>query len=645
MLEVLGKGGFGLVQKSYNKKLGKYIALKYFINNEEEDEQEQIEQIQFEDHLLKAIENISENSKNIHFLRYYGVFENLDSKKPESSSLILQMESGISTLDDILRAGKVYSYPELLYIIRLLIKGFSILQQNCIAQRDVKTENIILVENGNIENQFHYKISDFGIGCLMQKGVKTISCQTLTGMTPKYAAPEVLSLFEKIERDSEWNEEYNPFLADVYSLGIVALKMMKYTYGIKDLDSGLLGKKELFKDYEPLLKLVEKMLGRTLENRMDFIELEIFMESDESFKFETPLEEFKYYKIWKETQEKKKGLTLNGVLSLYEEHKELYGQYSENLSRLNQAKYHIERAYIFFKELKEIVKIEEEIYLLNEFANIHIKLRAFDQADENLKESIEICKKVYKSNENHHYFAMTYHFLSIWNWENENLTQAEEYGMKALKILKTLYGELHYGTALLYNDLGILCVKKEELKEAEEFFIKSLNIRQTINNEDHFSIIQSYNNLGMINKRLNNQLKAEEYYMKSLTMALNLYGESHFIVGTSSLNLAVFYEEIQEVLKAEKFYKESLKINKNIYGEINENTANSYKFLGIFYQEIMKDFVKAEENLEKAEEIEDNLADIDLNNVLKIKHKKKVPLIPKKNKLISYDSCCYQLKE
>jgi len=56
----------------------------------------------------------------------------------EKDALVLEMESGCCTLANILEAGKVYTCGELL---PKLVEGFSILEENGIANRDVKPES------------------------------------------------------------------------------------------------------------------------------------------------------------------------------------------------------------------------------------------------------------------------------------------------------------------------------------------------------------------------------------------------------------------------------------------------------------------------------------------------------------------------
>ena len=149
------------------------------------------------------------------------------------------MENGRVTLEDILKAGKMYPCEELLYVLREIVEAFVILEENGIAHRDVKTSNIILVENEEIT--FNYKISDFGIGCKLKKGVQIVEANTISGVTREYAAPEILKFIEMDEIPSD--SLYNPFLADVFSLGIIALKLINHSFGRTESD--LLSQKKL----------------------------------------------------------------------------------------------------------------------------------------------------------------------------------------------------------------------------------------------------------------------------------------------------------------------------------------------------------------------------------------------------------------
>ena len=164
LLETLGEGGFGIVKKAYDKSQNEFVALKQLSKKIlQKNEEEALNNIILEDILLNEVEKVraSQFKYNQYFLKYYGVFKDANKESP----IILKMENGLATLEDLLKAGKTFTCEELLYVIGKISEGFAILEENGITNRDVKAENIILVEDPSDEERFFYKISDFGIGC------------------------------------------------------------------------------------------------------------------------------------------------------------------------------------------------------------------------------------------------------------------------------------------------------------------------------------------------------------------------------------------------------------------------------------------------------------------------------------------------
>ena len=142
-LEDLGEGGFGRVQKAFLKTEGTYVALKFYKIKEEQTETEVLDEISLEDHLLRKVDSILQKDKQLCFFKYYGIFRNSKPKKGDFP-VILQMKSGTISLVDMLKAGKLYDADEIIWILRVLVKGFLTLQENFIAHRDIKPDNIIL---------------------------------------------------------------------------------------------------------------------------------------------------------------------------------------------------------------------------------------------------------------------------------------------------------------------------------------------------------------------------------------------------------------------------------------------------------------------------------------------------------------------
>ena len=69
------------------------------------------------------------------------------------------------------------------------------------------------------------------------------------------------------------NDSYNPFLADVYSLGLLCLRMINVKWGKNDLRKGLLSTKDNFIGYEPIMDVLNGMLEEDPEKRLSFAKI------------------------------------------------------------------------------------------------------------------------------------------------------------------------------------------------------------------------------------------------------------------------------------------------------------------------------------------------------------------------------------
>ena len=611
LFETLGEGGFGKVQKGYHKREQNFVAIKTF----KELDEESIKQIMLEDNLLQKVEGVSIQSQStMSFLKYYGAFK--DPQGIKKDAILLQMESGICTLDDILSAGKEFGFPEFLDIMRGLIKGFSLLQKKGIANRDIKPQNIILVEDEKLEGQFFYKVSDFGIGCQLPENCDLISCSEISGLSKPYAAPEVI----KLSADPNCVEDYNPFIADVYSFGILALKMIKNSYGKKKLKSGLLSRKDAFPaEYAPFLCVLEEMLQEDHTKRKDFIRLYDFFEEkiqsvfkNIKFDFQNQKDREKtqyFYDLWLEKKETKAKETIEGLQGLFEEHKNLYEAYERNVSRLKQAFKHLNKAWEIFQQLKkrrlealndptkaqDEKEITEEIHCLNSFGSMYQRFGDYKKAEENLFEALKICQmNDHNTTQNKYDFAHTFNNLGLLHYNNENLPKSEEFHLKALKIRLDLFGEMNEAPANSYKDLGLLYQRMGNFPKAEEFYHKSLIINLDLFGSKHYTIADLYNNLGILYRNMGDLPKTEEFYLKSLEIELELFGEKHADIAVCFNNLGLLYKNMGNTTKAEEFYLKALKIQLELLGEMNSATANTMNNLGVLY--------KLKGNLTKAEE-------------------------------------------
>ena len=609
-LEILGEGGFGMVQKVYYKRTDKYkkfMALKTFKNENEAF----IAQIKLEDNLLKKVEEIRNNGNYDYFLEYYGICKHQQEKNKDS--LFLLMESGICTLDDILKSGKIYQYDEILYVLRTLVKAFAVLQSNGIANRDLKAENIILVENDEHEGQLLYKISDFGISCVLPLNNELISCKTIIGISKKYIAPEIIEFFKFLFVDSKYEMNYNPYKSDVYSLGIIVLKMMNYSYGIKKINDGLLKNKEIFIGYENLLPLLERMLEQDPNKRIDFKGLDkLFDEKIDIEKYDFSIkvkDEWKYYLKSLDKKEEKQEKTIEGIKNLYDKHMELFLAYENKLTLLSIAKYHLKKATKKLNILKDLqingvlqsniagieIHLEsDEIECLDRLGNFYMKMGKLKKSEEILNKALKCCENLdEKIHAKKYYFSTVFVILANLHQINGNLQKAEEFYRKALEIKKLIYGKNHEDTVVNYNNLASLYRNMGNLQKAEKYYLKALNIMKTLKGENHEYFGTFYNNLAELYLNLGNLSKSEEFYRKSLEIMIYNYGENHGNISAHYLNFSKFYEKCGNFEKSKECIEKSVKISENIYGFNHAETNECMISLGSFYENI-GDFLNAE---------------------------------------------------
>ena len=251
-IATLGKGSFGEICRAFDKKIQKMVILKYLYKYN--DGCDTIEEIKNEISILQKFNEI----KHPNFLKFYGLFLN-SNESEENWYRYIEIESWETDLKQILNVRTPYLREEAAYLLKILANDYQILEENGIAHRDVKPDNVVIVRTGNF---FDYKISDFGISIIVKKGETMISCQKIWGYTDGYVAPEVIKLVQNMNKKP--NKKYDPFLADVYSLGMLILKIMKISKSkfLKQIDEN-----DLF------LRILKKMLSDKAKDRPRFSEI------------------------------------------------------------------------------------------------------------------------------------------------------------------------------------------------------------------------------------------------------------------------------------------------------------------------------------------------------------------------------------
>ncbi|TIB13997.1 hypothetical protein E3P77_00559 [Wallemia ichthyophaga] len=128
------------------------------------------------------------------------------------------MEYAPYDLFSVVMSGKM-SRGEIYCVFKQIVDGVDYLHNMGLAHRDLKLDNCVLTDNSTV------KLIDFGTATVFKyPGKRTVKATGVVGSDP-YLAPEVLySSTEKAKR--EHKNEYDPRLADIWSIGIIFICML-----------------------------------------------------------------------------------------------------------------------------------------------------------------------------------------------------------------------------------------------------------------------------------------------------------------------------------------------------------------------------------------------------------------------------------
>ena len=278
IIKQIGFGSFGKIYKALNIKNGSKYVLKIMQNNKNN-----ILYLQEKVHLIMDFEK---RTKCDGLIKIYG-----DACIKKGNQFfyyeVLELADRDWEQEIILRRKhfRYYSENELINILLQLVKTLSLLQKNHITHRDIKLQNILLLNNT-------YKICDFGEARkLLQKG---IIVQPIRG-SELYMSP---IQFFGLEKQLDY-VQHNSYKSDVFSLGMCMLFAANLSdeclYDIREItdmnEIKIIVIRYLNKRYSiKFIHLLLILLEFQEKNRPDFISLEQFILN--SFKYNEKLKIF-----------------------------------------------------------------------------------------------------------------------------------------------------------------------------------------------------------------------------------------------------------------------------------------------------------------------------------------------------------------
>ncbi len=195
ILEKLGEGGMGVVYKAQDLKLDRLVALK-FLPQQLLASPEEIARFQQEAKAISAL-----NHPNI------ATIHDVDQADGQKFLVLEYLPGGTlkSKIKHLQSSGKEFSLAEVVEYGLQISEGLAHAHRHGIVHRDIKTDNMMLTEEGKV------KITDFGLAKL-RGGAHLTKTGSTVGTVP-YMSPEQIR-GEELDRRS-----------DLFSFGIVLYKL------------------------------------------------------------------------------------------------------------------------------------------------------------------------------------------------------------------------------------------------------------------------------------------------------------------------------------------------------------------------------------------------------------------------------------
>ena len=264
LISQIGKGTFGKIYAVMWKKNGKNYAIKKEVFND-------FEYVKTRQNIEKLINEFLFKTKNKGVIEIYSHL--CEKGKDDYFNYYELMEMGERDLENEINrrrnTNSYYTEKELFNMASQLITTLALLQKNHITHRDIKPQNILIV-NG------HYKLCDFGeIRIMKREGVVV---QRIRG-SELYMSP---ILFYGL-RENMIQVKHNTYKSDVFSLGMCLLYAATMYFNCTDEIREIIDMNEIkmiLNKYlgdrysNKFISLIHLMLQVEEQHRPDFIQLE-----------------------------------------------------------------------------------------------------------------------------------------------------------------------------------------------------------------------------------------------------------------------------------------------------------------------------------------------------------------------------------
>lgn len=242
------------------------------------------------------------------------------------------------------------------------------------------------------------------------------------------------------------------------------------------------------------------------------------------------------------------------------------------------------------------IESDEYIKALNELGGTLKYVGYYDEAERNLKKSLEIIKKKYGDN-NLAYATSLLNLTEVYRFA-QKFNLLEENYKKIVKIYQDNSADNSFSYAGLCNNFGLYYQNIGDMKSAYDLHLKSLDILKNYDSEEYLlEYAVTLSNLFNPCYQLGMKEKAVEYLNKAIDIFEKNVGTEHPLYSASLNNMAIYYYNERELNKAIEFFERAAEISKKTMGVDSDNYKNILSNIEFIKGELAKsgDNIKAQD--------------------------------------------------
>lgn len=206
--------------------------------------------------------------------------------------------------------------------------------------------------------------------------------------------------------------------------------------------------------------------------------------------------------------------------------------------------------------LKETYGEEHEkvAYCYHTLAQACISFNHYELALNYLEKELAIYKK--SPDYNKLYIGLCYQMMGYAHCLNDNLTETQKCGEKAISMLNEVYGNGHPKLADSYLQLSLIYMKHKHYEEAEQNNKKALHIIEKTYGHNHPKVASCYNEIGSMYAMIKDYDHALEYFLESEKIQNDFYiGDTHTSKANTYALIGFIYAVKGDMEKANDYYK------------------------------------------------------------------------------------------